>query len=118
MDDELLAENPEDAQLIVLSEEIAKYKEEKKNIFSYRFIDDPDNKESEIDGKSYATVTMSLGVKKGTSSVETTEETFILRKDSKDRWKILGWKLRPKKGSNSTTTSPSISPSGSPLPSK
>ena len=97
LDDELLAKNPENIQLTIMNEEITKYKDDKKNIFSYRFIDDPENKESEIDGKSYATVTMSFGIKKGASSVETTEETFILRKDNKNRWKILGWKLRDKK---------------------
>ncbi len=105
LDDELLAQNPENMQLTIMNEEITKYKDDKKNIFSFRFIDDPENKESEIDGKSYATVTMSFGIKKGASRVETTEETFILRKDNKNRWKILGWKLRDKKNATASPKS-------------
>ena len=111
MDDELLANNPEDVQLVVLNQDIESFQDDNKVIFSYRFVDDPENKESTIDGKSYATKTMSFGVKKGSSSVETTEEVFILRKDSKDRWKILGWKLRDKKN---ISASPSVVPSVSP----
>ncbi len=111
MDDELLLKNPEEAQLTSMREEIAEYKEKKKNIFTYRFIDDIKNKEVKIEGKSYATITMSFGIKEGNSGVVTTEETFILRKDNEDKWKILGWKLREKKDDSlSSSANPSASP--------
>ena len=111
MDDELLLKNPEEAQLTSMREEIADYKEKDKNIFTYRFVDDLNNKEVEIGDKTYATITMSFGVKEGSSIVVTTEETFILRKDNEDKWKILGWKLREKKDDSlSASANPSASP--------
>ena len=113
LDEELLEKNPESSQLTLMTQDVEQFRKDKKNIISYRFIDDQSNKESEIDGRSYATVTLSIGVKKDASSVETTEENFILRKDSKGRWKILGWKLRNQGAKdNSATEKPSVSPSG------
>lgn len=111
MDDELLANNPEDAQILLMKEDVDSFKDDKKTLFNYRFIDDPKNKESIIDGKYYATITMSFGIKAGASRVETTEEDFILRKDKDNRWKILGWKLRDKADSSQQ---PSPSPSATP----
>lgn len=111
LDDELLAQNPEDTQLSQLSADIGQYKDDKKIIFTYRIVDDASNKETTLDGKNYATTTISMGVKQGSSSVETTVETFILRKDKNDRWKILGWQLK-----NSTVVEDNTT--ASPIPSQ
>lgn len=111
LDDELLANNPEEQQLASMKAEIESYKEEDKVLFSYRFLEDKEIIETEKEGRTYATVDMSFGLKEGGSAVKTTEENFILRKDSKNKWKILGWKLRNKSSKEEAQASPEASPS-------
>lgn len=112
MDDELLTKNPEEQQMVTLKADIDSYEDEDKVLFSYRFLEDKEIKETVKDDKTYATVDMSFGMKVGGSTVETAEENFILRKDSNNKWKILGWKLRDRSRKEEASASPATSPSG------
>lgn len=90
-DEELLNENPFDEYYEELKTEVDQYKDENK-IINRTIID----KSSEVvystvEEQKYASinVTYYLKSKSGTSKVV---ETYVLRKDENERWKILGWK--------------------------
>ncbi len=90
-DEELKNANPFDEYYEELKTEVAQYKDEKKII--NRTILDKTNEVvySTVDEQKYASMNCIyyLKSKSGTSKVV---ETYILRKDEDDRWKILGWK--------------------------
>ena len=90
-DEELKNANPFDEYYEELKTEGAQYKDEKKII--NRTILDKTNEVvySTVDEQKYASMNCIyyLKSKSGTSKVV---ETYILRKDEDDRWKILGWK--------------------------
>lgn len=90
-DDELNAENPFDEYYEDLKAEIDMYKSENQKINRVILDNASEVVYSTVDEQKYASINCVYYIKsdEGTSKVE---ETYILRKDSDDKWKILGWK--------------------------
>lgn len=90
-DTELVAENPFDKYYDNLKKEINLYKATGKKVYKVMLEENSEVEYSTVDGQSYASINCVYYLKdeKGTSKVE---ETYILREDENDRWKILGWK--------------------------
>ena len=91
-DDELVSNNSFDEYYSELLNEIDQYMEEGRTISRIIIDKSSDVIYSTVEGEKYASINCIYYVKtdKGT---EKTTETYVLRKDSNDRWKILGWKL-------------------------
>ena len=89
-DTELVAENPFDEYYEDLKEEINLYDKTGKYIYKVMLDDNSEVEYSTVDEQAYASINCIYYIKdeSGTSKVE---ETYILRKDENDRWKILGW---------------------------
>lgn len=97
-DEELLAINTEDEELQGMKDELELYKENKQKIVSFSLAEGSQveyNTENDIE---YAKIKVTLVLKIDASTVSI-EEEYILRKDSEERWKILGW--QPVKDSTS-----------------
>lgn len=90
-DEELLQANPFNEYYEELKTEIAQYKDENKIINRTILDKSSEVVYSTVEGKRYASINCIYYLKSrsGTSKVV---ETYILRKDENDRWKILGWK--------------------------
>ncbi len=90
-DTELIAENPFDEYYEDLKEEIKLYDKTGKYIYKVMLDDNAEVVYSTVDEQPYASINCTYYLKdeNGTSKVK---ETYILRKDENDRWKILGWK--------------------------
>lgn len=90
-DTELVAGNPFDEYYGDLKEEIELYDKTGKYIYKVMLEENSEVIYSTVDEQAYASINCIYYLKdeKGTSKVE---ETYILRKDENDRWKILGWK--------------------------
>lgn len=91
LDTELLAENPFDEYYEDLKTEIALYEKTDKYIYKVMLEENADVVYSTVDEQKYASINCVYYLKDedGTSKIK---ETYILRKDENDRWKILGWK--------------------------
>ncbi|MDE6209960.1 MAG: hypothetical protein K2M73_09850 [Lachnospiraceae bacterium] len=91
-DDELVSNNSFDEYYSELLTEIDQYMEEGRTISRIIIDKSSDVIYSTVEGEKYASINCIYYLKtdKGT---EKTTETYVLRKDSNDRWKILGWKL-------------------------
>lgn len=90
-DDQLLEKNPKDKYLERFQGDALDFKASKKTM-----MDPIIQKNSQIsyytkDGKEYATVLVSFMIKEKVDYSKVYEQ-FVLRKDSEDRWKMLGWK--------------------------
>ena len=98
-DNEFLANNPQGTYLTGINKDLAKWKKDKIKIINYLLSDSGQNQASEIDGVKYSTqyVTFTIQEKSKTKYTETWD--VLLRLDSNDRWKILGWEQVSKKGS-------------------
>lgn len=94
-DDELNANNPFDEYYAEVQDEIRVYKENERTISRIIIDKSSDIVYSTIDGIKYASINCIYYVKtnKGTTK---TVETYVLRKDEEEHWKILGWKLYEK----------------------
>lgn len=89
-DVELLDENPFDKYYENLKNEINAFAAEGKIIHRY-FLDEYSQiKYSTVDGQKYAQLNCTYYLKKD-KQTSVVKETYILRKDENDRWKILGW---------------------------
>lgn len=90
-DTELVEENPFDEYYEDLKTEIDLYKQTGKYIYKVMLDENSEVTYSTVDEQSYASINCVYYLKdeNGTSKVE---ETYVLRKDENDRWKILGWK--------------------------
>ena len=91
-DTELVEENPFDEYYEDLKTEISLYKKTGKYIYKVMLEENSDvSYPPPIEGQKYASINCVYYLKdeNGTSKVK---ETYILRKDENDRWKILGWK--------------------------
>lgn len=93
MDEDLIKKNPEDEYLQELREEIAAYKKSKKTISNVILSKSTDVVYSTVDNRKTATLNCTYYIQTGERVVVSAEE-YILRKDSDDRWKIYGWKLK------------------------
>lgn len=91
-DDELVENNPFDEYYSELLTDIDQYKGDIKTISRVILGKSSDVIYSTIDGEKYASINCIYYLKTDNGTEKTTE-TYILRKDSEDRWKILGWKL-------------------------
>ena len=90
-DSELINENPFDKYYENLKSEINAYAATNKTISQANVDERTDIVYSTVDGQKYAQLNCLYILKdnKGRSRIK---ETYILRKDENDRWKILGWK--------------------------
>lgn len=92
LDEELLANNPDENYLADLKGEIDSYDKGKRTIenilydhFNYvRYV--------EVDGVQCASLNCTYYIKTG-KNISTITETYILRKDADGLWKIYGWDL-------------------------
>lgn len=97
-DDELLSENPEDSYYMELATDIVMHQASQKTMLQTSVADTIDVKYITIDKKDGtpsrdgATITASYFAKKGNSDFTRTYQRFLLRKDDKGNWKILGFK--------------------------
>lgn len=92
MDEELLEKNPRDSYLLQLEKEVNGYKENGQKLGETTVDDSSDIVFKKVKGKECAFVTASYFVREGNSYSRTYEE-YVLRKDDKDQWKILGYQL-------------------------
>lgn len=90
-DQELLEANSFDSQLKDLQEEILDYQESKRVIVSSSVAKSSTVKYWSDAGKDYAGIVASYTLKD--DNVVKTYETYVLRKDDKGKWKILGWEV-------------------------
>lgn len=96
-DDELIANNPFDEYYSELVEDIEQYKTEEKTISRVIVGKSSDVVYSTVEGQKYASINC-IYYLKSKDGTEKTVETYVLRKDNEDKWKILGWKLYEEKG--------------------
>lgn len=94
-DAELLANNPYEDYLLDLKVEITDYRNAKRNIMNEVIEDSNQVKNWTKAGTEYASLTAGYTIKEKDNYTKLYED-FILRKDEKGNWKILGWKLSDK----------------------
>lgn len=97
MDEELKANNPWEKYVVDLKSEIAGKKEQDCKIFSYNTSASTDVEFYTKDGRDMASLYCTYTIRLGTSMGNTTE-LYILRKDLKGHWKILGWMTEEEEG--------------------
>ena len=90
-DEELLASNPEDANLSSLSREIAVFRSDEKVMIQANVCDSNEVEYIDIKGASGALAETSYFVKQGSKEFSRTYQQFLLRKDESGNWKILGF---------------------------
>lgn len=91
-DDTLLAYNKENVQLETLKNDIQDYKDKKTTITSYIMSQADDVEYYTIEDIEYAKIDVTVNIKVKTSGDKTYEE-YLLAKDNKDRWRIMGWRV-------------------------
>ena len=89
-DDELKAKNPKDEYMETLSNEIEEYKTKDKTISQTAVCSSNDVLYRNDNGDEIAYVNASYFIKEGKEHVKTYEQ-YVLRKDEKGNWKILGY---------------------------
>lgn len=89
-DDELKAKNPKDEYMKTLSNEIEEYKTKDKTISQTAVCSSNDVLYRNDNGDEIAYVNASYFIKEGKEHVKTYEQ-YVLRKDEKGTWKILGY---------------------------
>jgi hypothetical protein len=90
MDDDLLADNPEEIYFASLKSDVEDYKENSKKISNVRLSSGEDVETKKVDGQEYAYVDVIYFVK-GKNDSERDKETYVLRKDTEGNWRILGY---------------------------
>ena len=88
--DELKAKNPKDEYMKTLSNEIDEYKTKDKTISQTAVCSSNDVLYRNDNGDEIAYVNASYFIKEGKEHVKTYEQ-YVLRKDEKGNWKILGY---------------------------
>ncbi len=91
-DDELVANQTDAQYLAALKLDIASWKNDKKVISSYSVSASTDVQEYSYGGREWAQLYCIYSIRMGTN-VAPVQEHFIMRKDEKGHWKILGWEL-------------------------
>ncbi len=92
-DDELLDINEEDEQLLHLEADTESYQKDKKQIINYTVCEQDEVRYGDLDKDKVATVAVSYRIREK-DKLRNLEEEYFLRKDSEDKWKILGWQLK------------------------
>ena len=91
-DDELVANQTDAQYLSALKMDIQSWKNDKKVISSYSVSSSTDVQEYSYGGYEWAQLYCIYSIRMGTN-VAPVQERFIMRKDDKGHWKILGWEL-------------------------
>lgn len=91
-DQELLLNNPEENYFKNLKAEIKDYADGKRTIFSIKLTSTDEVEYSTVEEKEYAIVYCTYSLN-GTAGVSKLTHRYMLRKDEKEQWKILGWEL-------------------------
>ena len=91
-DDELVANQTDEQYLSALKMDIATWKKDNKVISSYSVSSSTDVQEYSYAGYEWAQLYCMYSVRMGTN-VAPVQEHFIMRKDARGHWKILGWEL-------------------------
>lgn len=92
MDVELLENNPQDQYSVDLENDVASYKDAKKVIASTDVCDSNEVEYATVEGDKCAYVTASYFVK-APKSYNRSNQEFVLKKDEKGNWKIVGFVL-------------------------
>jgi len=95
-DSELLKNQTEEQYIRMLGEDISEYKNEKITVSSYSVSNSTDVEYYTRDNAEWAKLYCIYTLRKGTS-LASTEEEFLLKKDEDGHWKIYGWILSPEK---------------------
>lgn len=98
-DDELVANQTDEDYLSALKMDIESWKRDKKVISSYSVSSSTDVQEYSYAGREWAQLYAIYSVRMGTN-IAPVQEHFIMRKDEKGHWKILGWELVDQEDSN------------------
>lgn len=91
-DDELRATQTDEEYLLALKAEVDAYKAEDRVISSYSVSSSNDVQEYYYDGRDWAQLYCIYSLRIGTKMTPV-QERFLMRKDEKGHWKILGWEL-------------------------
>lgn len=91
-DDELVANQTDEQYLAALKMDIESWKNDNKVISSYSVSSSTDVQEYSYAGFEWAQLYCIYSIRMGTN-VAPVQEHFIMRKDVKGHWKILGWEL-------------------------
>lgn len=89
-DEDLLEINTPDQQLQALKNEIDLYEVNKQKFVSYTLAEPSQIEYNTEQGVEYAKMRVTIAMTVDGASLSVDEE-YILRKDSEDRWRILGW---------------------------
>lgn len=90
-DDELMEENPENAHLQKLTQEIVAFQADDKVMIQANVCDSNEVDYIDIEGASGALVEGSYFIKKGSKKFSRTYQQYLMRKDATGKWKILGF---------------------------
>lgn len=94
-DAELLFNQTDEQYLHALQEDIAKYKEDGKVISSYSVSSSTDVQEYSYGGFEWAQLYCIYNIRIKTQ-IAPVQERFLMRKDDKNHWKIVGWDMAPR----------------------
>ena len=97
LDDELVSTQSDEEYLASLKREIESFKEDKRSIISYTVSSSTDVEYNTTEMGECATLYCIYTMKKDTVNYSATQQ-YILRKDSKGHWKILGWQAAAPSG--------------------
>ncbi len=98
-DDELVANQTDDQYLSALRMDIESWKKDNKVISSYSVSASTDVQEYSYGGREWAQLYCIYSIRMGTNVAPVTEH-YLLRKDERGHWKILGWELEQSGDSN------------------
>lgn len=90
-DEELLTENPEETNLLSLSQEIAAFRSDGKVMIQANVCDSNEVDYIDVEDASGTLVEASYFIKKDSKEFTRTYQQFLLRKDDSGNWKILGF---------------------------
>lgn len=90
MDEELRQKNPEDVYLQAVKEDISNYDKEGKNIYNISLEDSNEIEYKKVKGQECAYVDVVYFVK-GKDGSQRSSQTYILRRDEDNKWRILGF---------------------------
>ncbi len=91
-DDELVANQTDTQYLAALKLDISSWKNDKKVISGYSVSSSTDVQEYSYGGREWAQLYCIYSIRMGTN-IAPIQERFLMRKDEKGHWKILGWEL-------------------------
>lgn len=94
-DAELLFNQTDEQYLHALQADIASYKEDGKVISSYSVSSSTDVQEYSYGGYEWAQLYCIYNIRVKTQ-IMPIQERFLLRRDEKNHWKIVGWDMAPK----------------------